>query len=85
MAPHHGHAEFDISSNGTLAYAPGGPWGNDWRVVSVNRDGGKASVRALCDDRVVVTTGMVFAFKYIDDPLLEQKRAELMKVWMRPE
>jgi len=25
---------------------------------------------------------MVFAFKYIDDPMLEAKRAALMKLWM---
>jgi len=25
---------------------------------------------------------MVFAFKYVDDPMLELKRDELMRVWM---
>jgi hypothetical protein len=29
-----------------------------------------------------VTSGMVFAFKSIDDPLLEAKREALMKLWM---
>ena len=52
------------------------------RVVSVNRAGGKASAEALCDGRVVVTTGMVFAFKTVDDAVLTSKRAELMKLWM---
>jgi 3-hydroxyacyl-[acyl-carrier-protein] dehydratase len=51
-------------------------------VVSVNPNGGKASAQAKCEGRVVVTTGMVFAFKYLDDPTLETRRAELMKVWL---
>jgi 3-hydroxyacyl-[acyl-carrier-protein] dehydratase len=55
------------------------------QVSSVNTNGGKVSAQALCNGRVVVTTGMVFAFKYIDDPLLEAKRAALMKVWMASE
>ena len=55
------------------------------QVNSVNTNGGKVSAQALCNGRIVVTTGMVFAFKYIDDPLLEAKRAALMKVWMASE
>ena len=51
-------------------------------VISVNTNGGKVSAQALCNGRVVVTSGMVFAFKYIDDPLLEAKRETLMKLWM---
>ena len=51
-------------------------------VISVNRNGGKASAEALCNGRVVVTTGMVFVFKQVDDPLLAAKRAELMRIWM---
>ena len=51
-------------------------------VISVNKTGGKVSVQALCENRTVVTSGMVFAFKYVDDPMLEQKRESLMKLWM---
>jgi 3-hydroxyacyl-[acyl-carrier-protein] dehydratase len=51
-------------------------------ILSVNKTGGKVSVQALCGNRTVVTSGMVFAFKYIDDPMLEQKRESLMKIWM---
>lgn len=58
----------------TLTYAT--------QVVSVNTTGGKASVQASCDGRVVATSAMVFAFKYVDDPMLEAKRESLMKVWM---
>ena len=53
-------------------------------VMSVNPNGGKASAQATCNGRVAVSTGMVFAFKYIDDPTLETRRAELMKTWLEP-
>ena len=58
----------------TLVYAS--------QVVSVNATGGKVSVQASCGDRVVASSGMVFAFKYVDDPLLETRRKDLMRVWM---
>jgi 3-hydroxyacyl-[acyl-carrier-protein] dehydratase len=51
-------------------------------VLSVNDNGGKVKAEALRDGRVVATTGMVFAFQYVDDPMLEEKRAALMKMWM---
>jgi len=51
-------------------------------VMSVNSEGGKAALRASRDGRVIVTTAMVFAFKYIDDPLLDSRRASLLKLWM---
>ena len=54
-------------------------------VVSVKTSGGKASARATCDGRLVATTGIVFAFKYVDDPLLEKKREAMMKLWMAGE
>jgi 3-hydroxyacyl-[acyl-carrier-protein] dehydratase len=53
-------------------------------VKSVNDLGGKVTARATCGERLVVTTGMVFAFKYLDDPQLEARRAELMRVWLTP-
>jgi len=51
-------------------------------VMSVNPNGGKVTAQATCNGRVAVTTGMVFAFKYIDDPTLETRRAELMRTWL---
>lgn len=51
-------------------------------VMSVSPEGGKAAVQASCDGRVVATTAMVFAFKYIDDPQLDSRRASLLKTWM---
>jgi 3-hydroxyacyl-[acyl-carrier-protein] dehydratase len=53
-------------------------------LMSVSPEGGKVAVEASCDGRVAATTAMVFAFKYIDDPLLESRRASLMKTWMEP-
>jgi 3-hydroxyacyl-[acyl-carrier-protein] dehydratase len=51
-------------------------------LQSVNKSGGKVAVKALCQDRIVATSGMVFAFQIIEDTLLESKRAHLMKLWM---
>jgi 3-hydroxyacyl-[acyl-carrier-protein] dehydratase len=53
-------------------------------LTSVSPEGGKAAVQATCDGRLVATTAMVFAFKYIDDPLLDSRRASLLKTWMAP-
>ena len=39
-SPITGQAEFSLSRNGTLVYAPGDSWGVDYRVVWVDRDGG---------------------------------------------
>lgn len=51
-------------------------------IVFINKNGGKVTATAICDGRTIVTTGMVFAFKYVDDPMLELKRAELIRTWM---
>lgn len=53
-------------------------------ITAVNENGGKVSVQALRDGQPVVTSGMVFAFKYVDDPLLNEKRQALMKLWRQP-
>ena len=52
------------------------------QVVALSEAGGKATAAAYRGDRCVATTGMVFAFKYVQDELLDQRRAELMRVWM---
>jgi 3-hydroxyacyl-[acyl-carrier-protein] dehydratase len=51
-------------------------------VTAIGKSGGKTTARALCNGRTVATTGMVFAFKYVDDAMLEAKRDALMKVWL---
>ena len=53
-------------------------------VVALNENGGKVSVQAVRDGLPVVTSGMVFAFKVVDDPLLNEKRQALMKLWRQP-
>jgi len=52
-------------------------------VLSVNANGGKTRAEALRDGRVVADSRMVFAFKYVDDPLLDARRQALMAIWMQ--
>jgi 3-hydroxyacyl-[acyl-carrier-protein] dehydratase len=52
-------------------------------VTSVSPEGGKASALAFCGDRTVATSGMVFAFKQVDDPMLDARRSALLKTWMQ--
>ena len=61
---------------------PGETLTYETELVSVNKTGGKVSARALREGKVVVTTGLTFGFKYVDDPQLEIRRQQLMKVWM---
>lgn len=51
-------------------------------VTAIHKSGGKTSVQSLCENRIIATSGMTFAFKYIDDPMLEAMRNALMKVWL---
>lgn len=53
-------------------------------IVSINEAGGKVKASAARGETVVANTEMVFGFKYLDDPLLEQKRRHLMELWTRP-
>ena len=52
------------------------------KVTAVNESGGKVSVEAQRSNEVVATSGMVFAFKYVDDAELDIKRKTLMKLWL---
>jgi 3-hydroxyacyl-[acyl-carrier-protein] dehydratase len=51
-------------------------------ILSVNEAGGKVKVVARRGSSPVTSTEMVFGFKYVDDPELDQKRRHLMDVWM---
>ena len=51
-------------------------------LTSVNEAGGKVKATASRGKTVVTSTEMVFAFKYVDDPLLDEKREKLMELWM---
>jgi 3-hydroxyacyl-[acyl-carrier-protein] dehydratase len=52
-------------------------------VVSLNEAGGKVKGSALRAGSLVTSTEMAFAFKYVDDPQLDEKRRRLMEIWMR--
>lgn len=52
------------------------------RVMAISAAGGKVLAEALRDGQVVATTGMVFAFREVNDPLLDRKRQELLAVWL---
>ncbi len=51
------------------------------QLVSLNKAGGKVTVTASRDDKLIVSSGMTFGFKYVDDPQLDIRRSELMKIW----
>jgi len=51
-------------------------------VTSLNEAGGKVKATASRGKTVVTSTEMVFAFKYVDDPLLDEKRRRLLALWM---
>lgn len=52
-------------------------------VSALNEAGGKVKTSARCEGRLVTSTEMVFAFKYIEDSLLDDKRRKLLELWMR--
>jgi 3-hydroxyacyl-[acyl-carrier-protein] dehydratase len=51
-------------------------------VLSVNEAGGKVKASAARGETLVTTTEMTFGFKYLDDPLLDAKRRQLLALWM---
>jgi 3-hydroxyacyl-[acyl-carrier-protein] dehydratase len=52
-------------------------------VTSLNEAGGKIKASATRAGKLITSTAMVFGFKYIDDPLLDEKRQRLMDLWMQ--
>jgi 3-hydroxyacyl-[acyl-carrier-protein] dehydratase len=61
---------------------PGDTLAYETEVLGLNETGGKARARALRDGEVVTSTELVFAFQDVDDPALDEKRRELMRIWM---
>jgi len=53
-------------------------------VVSLNEISGKAKVEAYREERLIAATEMVFTFKFVDDPKLEEKRGALLALWLKP-
>ena len=54
-------------------------------LVSVDETGGKVKATASREGQVVSATELSFAFKYIDDPLLDEKRSRLVELWIKPQ
>jgi 3-hydroxyacyl-[acyl-carrier-protein] dehydratase len=50
-------------------------------VTALNEAGGRIKATATRDGKPVTATEMTFAFKYLDDPLLDEKRGRLMEIW----
>lgn len=51
------------------------------QLVSLNETAGKARVEASREGRPITASEMVFSFKEIDDPRLDEWRARLMNIW----
>ncbi len=51
-------------------------------VLSVNEAGGKVKASASRAGLPVTSTEMLFAFKYVDDSQLDEKRRRLLEIWM---
>ncbi len=51
-------------------------------IISLNEISGKTKVQAFRQEKLIASTEMVFSFKYVDDPKLDEKRQGLMKIWM---
>ena len=54
------------------------------QVASLNEAGGKVKAVATRDETTVTTTEMTFGFKYLDDPMLDINRRQLLALWMEP-
>ncbi|MBF0407955.1 MAG: beta-hydroxyacyl-ACP dehydratase [Candidatus Riflebacteria bacterium] len=51
-------------------------------LLSLNEVAGKAKVEAHRDGRLLTNSEMIFSFKNIDDPKLDEWRSKLMNIWM---
>jgi 3-hydroxyacyl-[acyl-carrier-protein] dehydratase len=51
-------------------------------LVSLNEMSGKVAVQAHREGRLIASTEMVFSFKFVDDPRLEEKRRALLDIWL---
>ena len=50
-------------------------------VSSLNETGAKVKASALREGTLITSTEMVFGFKYLQDPMLDAKRRQLMALW----
>jgi 3-hydroxyacyl-[acyl-carrier-protein] dehydratase len=53
-------------------------------LTGLNEVSGKVAVQAHRGEKLITATDMVFAFKQVDDPRLDEKRQALLDMWRRP-
>jgi 3-hydroxyacyl-[acyl-carrier-protein] dehydratase len=53
-------------------------------ITSLNEAGGKVKALAARGETMVANTEMIFGFKHVEDPLLEERRRHLMQLWTCP-
>lgn len=53
-------------------------------VAALNETGGKVKASAYREGVLVLNTEMLFAFKYVNDSTIEERRQRLLEIWMRP-
>ena len=51
-------------------------------VVSLNESGGKVKATAVRGDTPVTSTEMIFTFKLMEDAMMDEKRCQLLALWM---
>lgn len=52
-------------------------------VTALNEAGGKVRAAAYRGETMATSTEMMFAFKYVDDALLDERRRRLLEIWMK--
>jgi 3-hydroxyacyl-[acyl-carrier-protein] dehydratase len=52
-------------------------------VTSLNEQGGKAAATAQANGNLIAEATLVFSFHAIENPKLEEWRADVMEMWMR--
>ena len=54
------------------------------RQISLNDTAGKGAVAATRDERLITAKEMVFSFREVDDPQLDERRNRPLDLWMVP-
>lgn len=52
-------------------------------VGSVNELGATATIKAFVDDELLAECALVFSFHVIDNPRLEERRSEILALWLK--
>jgi 3-hydroxymyristoyl/3-hydroxydecanoyl-(acyl carrier protein) dehydratase len=51
-------------------------------VLSFNDAGGSTSVKAMSNGEVIAESNLVFSFHHIENPHLESRRTEILRLWL---